>query len=123
VLWAANPSDAPLHFRCETGHAYSAASLAEGQSDSVEWALWAALRSLEDKTELARLRAGLARERGQDAHVRQFEVQLEAAQEHASAIRSLLRLDRRSGIRPAVPHRQWPPEAEVGGDKYLRADD
>jgi two-component system chemotaxis response regulator CheB len=50
-------------------------------------------------------------------------VQLEAAQEHANAIRSLIRLDRRSGIRPAVPHRRWPPDAEVGGDKYQRVDD
>ncbi|MDB4886287.1 MAG: CheB methylesterase, partial [Gemmatimonadetes bacterium] len=61
VLWAAGPEGGPLHFKCETGHAYNAAALAEAQSESVEAAFWAALRALEDKAELARLRAGLAR--------------------------------------------------------------
>jgi two-component system chemotaxis response regulator CheB len=116
VLWATNQGGGPLHFRCETGHAYSAASLAEAQSEAIEAAMWAALRALEDKTELARLRAGLARERGLDAHAQQFEVQLEAAMQHASAVRSLLRMDGGSGIRPAVPGRQEG-LSDQGGDK------
>jgi two-component system chemotaxis response regulator CheB len=102
VLWAASPPGAPLHFRCETGHAYAAATLAEAQAESVEAALWASLRALEDKAELARLRAGVARERGLEAHAGQLEAQVQAAQEHAGAIRALLRMDGRTGIRPAT---------------------
>ncbi|MDB4881112.1 MAG: CheB methylesterase [Gemmatimonadetes bacterium] len=112
VLWAASPPGTPLHFRCETGHAYSAAHLAEAQSEAVEAAMWAALRALEDKTELARLRAGLARERGFPGHAQQFEVQMQAALEHAAAIRALLRMDGSSGIRPSA----LSPGAERGPD-------
>ena len=118
VLWAASAPGAPLHFRCETGHAYSAATLAEGQTEAAEAAMWAALRALEDKAELARLRAGLARERGQDAHAQQFEVQLQAAQQHGAAIRELLRMDGRSGIRPAAPDQGRGIQLEEGGDKH-----
>jgi two-component system, chemotaxis family, protein-glutamate methylesterase/glutaminase len=119
VLWATSPSGAPLHFRCETGHAYSAAALAEGQTETVEGAMWAALRALEDKAELARLRGGLARERGLDAHAKQYDVQLQAAQEHAAAIRSLLRMNGRGGIRPSVPD-SGRVSPEEGGDKPVR---
>jgi two-component system chemotaxis response regulator CheB len=117
VLWAANRSGGPLHFRCETGHAYSAATLAEAQSESVEAAFWAALRALEDKAELARLRAGLARERNLVPHAEQFEVQLQAAQQHAAAIRAILRMDGSSGIRPSVAEIVGDAGMEQGGDK------
>jgi two-component system, chemotaxis family, protein-glutamate methylesterase/glutaminase len=120
VLWAAGAPGGPLHFRCETGHAYNAATLAEGQTEAVEGAMWAALRALEDKAELARLRAGLARERGLESHAEQYDVQLQAAQEHGSAIRALLRLDGRHGIRPAVPESNGVPPADEGGDRPTR---
>ena len=100
VLWDTSREGSPLQHRCETGHAYSAETLSEAQTEAVEYALWAALRALEDKAELARVRAGLARERGLESQALQFDVQLQAAQEHASAIRALLRMDGRSGIRP-----------------------
>jgi two-component system, chemotaxis family, protein-glutamate methylesterase/glutaminase len=116
VLWSTRHGAGPLYFRCETGHAYAAATLAEAQSEAIEGAMWAALRALEDKAELARLRGGLARERGLDAHARQFDVQLEAAQEHAAAVRQLLRMDGGSGIRPSVPGRQEG-LSDQGGDK------
>jgi two-component system chemotaxis response regulator CheB len=116
VLWAASPPGSPLHFICETGHGYSAASLAEAQTENTERALWAALRALEDKSELARLRAGLARERGERSRAEQFEAQLQAAQEHAAAVRALLRMDGRAGIRPEQPRADRPEERTRGGD-------
>ncbi|MDB4885239.1 MAG: CheB methylesterase, partial [Gemmatimonadetes bacterium] len=93
-------------------HAYNAAALAEAQSESVEAAFWAALRALEDKAELARLRAGLARERGMNEHAVQFEVQLQAAQQHAAAIREVLRMNGGSGIHPAVSPATGPDDAK-----------
>jgi two-component system chemotaxis response regulator CheB len=120
VLWATSPPGSPLHFICETGHGYSAATLAEAQTEDTERALWAALRSLEDKGELARLRAGLARERGEHARAEQFEAQLQASQEHASAVRALLRMDGRAGIRPEVPHTEQTKGGDQGGDKHRR---
>jgi two-component system, chemotaxis family, protein-glutamate methylesterase/glutaminase len=116
VLWDTSRRGSPLQLRCETGHAYAGESLAESQTEAVEYALWAALRALEDKAELARLRAGLARERGIEAHALQFDVQLQAAQQHASAIRSLLRMDGRTGIRPRTD-REIPTDANIEGDR------
>jgi two-component system chemotaxis response regulator CheB len=99
VLWSV-AADGPLRFRCETGHAYSPASLAEMQTEKLEEALWAALRAIEDRVEFARVRAARATEFRLPAFAQQFTVQEEAAQQHATVLRALLRLDGRTGIRP-----------------------
>jgi two-component system chemotaxis response regulator CheB len=99
VLWDVSATG-PLRYRCETGHAYSAAALDEVQMESVEEALWAALRAIEDKIAFARVRAEHAQARGLDAFARRFAVQEEAAQQHGAALRTLLRLGGRGGIGP-----------------------
>jgi two-component system, chemotaxis family, protein-glutamate methylesterase/glutaminase len=101
VLWNTSSHGGPLHFRCDTGHAYSPAALAEGQTEAVEAALWASLRALENKAELARSRADRARQRGLDSLVDRYTVQLDATQQHAAAVRALLRMDGRTGMGPA----------------------
>src|SRR5205085_8812746 len=40
-----------LRFKCHVGHAYSPESLEAGQSQTVEMALWAALRNLQERAE------------------------------------------------------------------------
>jgi two-component system chemotaxis response regulator CheB len=105
VLWGAAASG-PQTMRCEVGHAYSLDTLEEEQTDAVERALWAAVRALEDKAELAALRAARAREQGHEDVARRLSVQREAAREHASAIRAVLRLDGRSGMPPNEPPRE-----------------
>jgi len=92
VLWDLS-SGGPLRFRCETGHAYSAASLDEGQIEGIEHALWAALRAIEDKAALARRRADRATMLGHAHAAERFTVQEEAAQQHGTVLRALLRLD------------------------------
>lgn len=99
VLWGAT-STGPQTMRCEVGHAYSLGTLEEEQTEAVERALWAAVRALEDKAELAALRAAGAREQGHEDVARRLSVQREASHAHASAIRALLRLDGRSGMAP-----------------------
>lgn len=107
VLWdVSRGQGGPLRFRCDTGHAYSPANLAEAQLESVEGALWASLRALENSLQLARVRAEGARLRGMDTLAQRHEVQAEAAQQHAVVVRQLLQLDGRTGI-PL-------PEAEMG---------
>jgi two-component system chemotaxis response regulator CheB len=100
VLWHVSP-EGPLRFRCETGHAYSPATLEEGQNESVEEALWAALRALEDRIALARLRGRHAERLGLADFAQRFVVQEEASEQHAAAIRALLRLDGRPGTKDA----------------------
>lgn len=101
VLWDASAEAGPLRFRCDTGHAYSPGSLAEAQIEGVESALWASLRALENAAELARLRAEGARQRGIPAMAERYTVQWEVAQQHASVVRDLLRLDGRTSLHAA----------------------
>lgn len=78
-----------LRFACQVGHVYSQESLFNGQADALEGALWAALRSLEERADLLRRmarRAGLPtrRDRLQD---RAGEVEREARLVHDVASR------------------------------------
>ena len=109
VLWDLS-GEGPLRFRCEVGHAHSAATLAEMQTEAVEVAMWTALRALEDKIALARRRGEGAAGRGLTVLAEKFAVDEQAAQQHAAALRALLRLDGRTGIRPR-------PNADGGRDE------
>jgi two-component system chemotaxis response regulator CheB len=63
VLWAIR--DGGLErFRCRVGHAWSPESLITRQSESLEAALWIALRSLEERAALAGRLAEPAGRRG-----------------------------------------------------------
>ncbi len=53
-----------LRFRCRVGHAYTAESMVEGQSESVENSLWMALNSLEESALLYTTLADAARTHG-----------------------------------------------------------
>lgn len=132
VLWdVSRTGGGPLRFRCETGHAYAPACLAEAQTEELEYTLWAALRALEDRVELARVRAVAARDRGVAPLAAQFEVQEQAARQHASALRAILRLHGDTGVRPRgrasalAPREHLAPEAgaAAGGRSRARPDD
>lgn len=104
VLWELS-ADGPMRFRCEVGHAHTAATLGDAQTELVETALWTALRALEDKMELSRRRGAQAAERGLDRFVSRFAVEEAAARQNAAALRVILRLDGRVGIRPRPTER------------------
>jgi two-component system chemotaxis response regulator CheB len=99
VLWELGGAG-PLRFRCEVGHAHSAATLAETQTEAAEAAMWSALRALEDKAELARRRSVAAAARGFDEQAARFAAEEQAAQQHAAAIRAVLRFDGRPRLSP-----------------------
>lgn len=63
TLWEAE-IDGALRYRCRTGHAFSERSLLSEQSDGLEAALWASLRSLEERSDLLRRVSKRARGRG-----------------------------------------------------------
>jgi two-component system chemotaxis response regulator CheB len=74
-------------FRCHVGHAFSLESLVREQSDEMERALWAAVRSLEESAALSeRLHA---RENNEEMRLRYAEKARTQAQ-HADAIRQIL---------------------------------
>jgi two-component system chemotaxis response regulator CheB len=83
TLWE-HDEEGLLRFKCHVGHAYSADSLEVSQSQSLEAALWAALRSLQERAELFRR---LARRTGGE---RRLELKARTADEHAEILRSLV---------------------------------
>lgn len=89
VLWELHEGEI-LRFRCRTGHAFSAQSLLAEQSESLETALWTALRALEEKAALARRMFKGACERNQPISAARFEEQAQDAQQNAAIIRELL---------------------------------
>jgi two-component system chemotaxis response regulator CheB len=114
VLWDLR-GEGPLRFRCEVGHAHSAVTLAEMQTEAVEAAMWTALRALEDKIALAQRRGASAMGRGLTVLAERFAVDEQAAQQHATALRALLRLDGRTGIRPRLGAEGGRDEQHVAG--------
>lgn len=85
VMWEVEEGEL-LRFRCRVGHAYTAEVLRTALSDSVEEALWAAMRTLEEKAALL-MRIG-ARVGGRQA--RSYSEEAGGYEKHVETIRELL---------------------------------
>ena len=90
ALWETEEESGLLRFRCRTGHGYSIETLAAEQTETVESALWAALRALEERAAMARRMAGRLRGRGSKTSAERFEAQADAAVHQALVIRDAL---------------------------------
>ncbi|HTZ85635.1 MAG TPA: chemotaxis protein CheB [Solirubrobacteraceae bacterium] len=73
-----------IRFKCHVGHAYSSESLEASQAESLEGALWAGLRSLQERADLFNrlARRGRANERMRE--------KAKVAEGHASVLRALV---------------------------------
>jgi two-component system chemotaxis response regulator CheB len=78
-----------LRFRCRIGHEYTDEALGAGQQSSVDSALWAAVRALEERAALARRMVARAREHKQSFSLARFEAQAREAEQHALLIRQV----------------------------------
>lgn len=79
-----------LRYRCHTGHAYDARHLLGAQTETVERALWSAVRAHEERATLLRRLAHQARANNALAAARRWEEHLEEREEEANVIRRLL---------------------------------
>jgi two-component system chemotaxis response regulator CheB len=79
-----------LRFRCRVGHVYSVDSMIASQTDSVDRALWVALRSLEERAALTQKLANRAKLKEQHWVARAFQERADAAADHASVVRQLV---------------------------------
>ena len=100
VLWEIDDENL-LRFRCRVGHAYSAETLLAEQSDTVEAAMWAALRALEENVALMSRLADRMRRRGHNTTAARFEAQARDADSRAELLRQTLIT--RPPIDPAEP--------------------
>ena len=89
ALWEIRDEEI-LRYRCHVGHAYSAESLSEGQTEMLEMALWSAVRALEEQMILAKRIVQRARKANHLRAARLFEKRAQEAEGHSSVIRQLL---------------------------------
>ncbi len=88
-LWEFREGSA-VHFRCRVGHAFSPATLMLEQSVALEAALWAAVRSLQERATLSEHLAGQARARGGHHTASRFDTKAAEARERSEIIREAL---------------------------------
>ncbi|HEY2740326.1 MAG TPA: chemotaxis protein CheB [Thermoanaerobaculia bacterium] len=89
ALWESDEGGV-LHFRCRTGHAFSPESLAAGQTETMEAALWAAVRSLEESAALSQRMEHWARDRQHAASLERYTKRTQEAKQHAEVLRRFL---------------------------------
>jgi two-component system, chemotaxis family, protein-glutamate methylesterase/glutaminase len=77
-------------FQCSVGHVFSIESLSSAQAEALENALWAAVRSLEDRAALLIRLAGRARTNEHLRSATTFERQSDEALERAATIREAI---------------------------------
>ena len=101
ALWEINDVDI-LRFRCHVGHAFSAESLSDGQSERLEVALWSAVRALEEQIILAKRIVERARKAKHMRAATIFERRAEEAERNSDLIRQLLLGNERGHIAEPV---------------------
>ncbi len=79
-----------VRFRCRVGHAYSPHSMLAAQSEKVETALWAALRSLEENANLYRRMSAREQKLKNNLLAVRFEENLKDTEVHIETIRHIL---------------------------------
>lgn len=117
VLWEVQEGQL-TRYRCRVGHAFSSESLLASQSESLEEALWTALRALEESASLAERLQGRAADRGHALAADRFAEQAQDAHQRAAVIRTVLsggqviaqsgppRAEENAQTAP-VPHTPW----------------
>jgi two-component system chemotaxis response regulator CheB len=102
TLWEAEENGV-LRYRCHVGHAYTAESLLDQQAETLEQAMWTALRSLEEGAALRARMADRARDRGMQTIADRYDEQSVDLKQRAAIVRKALVIDRETPIanRPA----------------------
>jgi two-component system chemotaxis response regulator CheB len=77
-------------YRCRLGHAFTAESLLAGQSEAIEYALWAAVRTMEDRVRILMSLAHGRRGHGQSKIANTYTEQAEELKRQAQQIRKML---------------------------------
>lgn len=89
VLWETE-DEGMLRFRCRVGHAYTAQSLDAEQRETIEGALWAAIRGLEESASLAKQLASKAGNNKSNKVARRFNESAREKMEQAAILRNVI---------------------------------
>jgi two-component system chemotaxis response regulator CheB len=88
-LWEMKSKDT-RRYRCSVGHAYTAQTLLADQTNGTEQALWYALRTLEERSNMLKRMARDEHKRGRLATATLFQTRAAESQKYAAQIRKLL---------------------------------
>jgi two-component system, chemotaxis family, protein-glutamate methylesterase/glutaminase len=99
VLWELTDGDF-VRYRCRVGHAWTGEGLVAKQSDTLDDALWTALRALEESISLSHQLANRHRGRGNVNLASRFERQTSEMEERAEVIRTALMQKRGIQVTP-----------------------
>jgi two-component system chemotaxis response regulator CheB len=100
-----------VRFRCRVGHAWTSEALLASQAETLDAALWTALRALEESASLSKQLADRARARGNEKLAERMGDHAEVAERRAETIRNVLLQDRRPALESAnglQPHTARP---------------
>ena len=92
-LWAieqALENSGPCRYRCHVGHGFTAKALMASQDIAVEQALWAAMRTMEERANLTEMMAEDEHQRGRDKSAEVYQERSSLLRSHANVIRKLL---------------------------------
>jgi two-component system chemotaxis response regulator CheB len=89
-IWLQTGDGGEVALTCRVGHSFSPESFYEIQSENVEDALWAGVRSLEEQAALAGVMASRASRFNDDDGARRYERRREVATDNAEALRRLI---------------------------------
>ena len=89
VLWEIQDKSL-LRFRCRVGHAFSVDSMMAEQSEAIEEAMWAALKTLEEQVSISRKMAEQSRRNGQKLMAHKFEERQKQAEKRVDLLMSAL---------------------------------
>jgi two-component system chemotaxis response regulator CheB len=105
-------------YRCHVGHQFSPEGLESRQRDAVEWALWSAVRALEEQADFRQRMAERAEASGLAAVRDGFAASARESHGEAAAIRNVL-FERRGAdpLEPATPS----PRSRPSQSKHRRA--
>ncbi|MDR7054243.1 two-component system chemotaxis response regulator CheB [Pseudomonas koreensis] len=88
ALWEVEASSP--RFRCHTGHAYTAAALFHAQNETLEEALWVAVRALHEKQLLLGRLIQSSKDRGRIGALQEYELASQGLESHKETLRALI---------------------------------
>lgn len=88
-LWQID-ADKVRRYRCHVGHGFTARALLASQDAALEQALWAAMRTMEERANMALVMARNEEERGRSMSAQVYEERSQTSKAHAQVIRKLL---------------------------------
>ena len=88
-LWEID-ADKVKRYRCHVGHGFTAKALMASQDSALEQALWAAMRTMEERANLAQVMAKKEAEQGRSRSAQIYKERAETSRSHAQVIKKLL---------------------------------